>query len=374
MFTRQDLARLEQALGGMKVLSVYVDGSAADPALREARSRALLRLVAHERDARRGASREELEAFDACVRRLQASLASPAEAPSAPGWVGFFPARGDAHVEALPVRPPTMVAWDDGPRIAPYVRALKQHRPAIVVVVGAQAASIQVYVRGTLSVVEKLHVEPTHVAGTHTGRPPRMGFHPGAHGSTGADEHDRERHAAFERMRRQLVSQVEVLAGERAWILVGGSGPVPSTVIEALPARMRARARRIAGVDARTSQARLRAAVERAVSAATQEHDDARVLELLDARDAGGRGIAGAPDALGALRLHAVDCLLFTGAFLEREPARAESLVRLALAQGAEVEHVSGAAAERLDAAGGVAARLRFTPAPAETALAMANG
>jgi hypothetical protein len=40
--------------------------------------------------------------------------------------------------------------------------------------------------------------------------------------------------------------------------------------------------------------------------------------------------------------------------------AEAEELVRAAIDQGAMVEHVSGEAAERLDAHGGVAARLRY--------------
>jgi stalled ribosome rescue protein Dom34 len=201
-----------------------------------------------------------------------------------------------------------------------------------------------------------------------------MGFHNGTRGGTGADEYDRERRAAFERMRRELIARLEVLAGERAWVFVGGSGPIPATVIDALPARLRARARRISGVDGRMGRAALRAAVERTVAEASREQDEARVRELLEGRDAGRRGVTGAMAALGALQVHAVDSLLLTGDFIDREPERAESLVRQALAQGAEVEQVSGPAAERLDATGGVAAHLRFATASGGMALAAANG
>ena len=52
--------------------------------------------------------------------------------------------------------------------------------------------------------------------------------------------------------------------------------------------------------------------------------------------------------------------LLLSTRFTIDEPRGAEELTRLALAEGATVEIVSGAGADRLDRIGGVAATLRF--------------
>jgi hypothetical protein len=52
--------------------------------------------------------------------------------------------------------------------------------------------------------------------------------------------------------------------------------------------------------------------------------------------------------------------LYITHRYLEDHPAEAEAAVRSAIDQAASVEEVSGAAAEQLDAHGGMAARLRY--------------
>lgn len=377
MLTTQELARLEQARRGQKALSVYLDGAPADLPGQPPRRYELDQLVRRQRDALGDAPREERAAFEACVARLRdrlAALEGAEGAEGAPGWVGFFPAAGDDHVEALPARTPTLVAWGDGARIAPYVRALKQHRPAIVVTADARAATIRLYARGALEIVDRLHATPGHEGPPHMGYPPRAGFHTGTRGGTGADDEDRERRTAYARMRRELVHRVEALAGSRAWIFVAGTGRVVAGIIDALPERLRGRARRLAGVDAHAGEARLRLAAEQAASAASREHDLERVTALLEASMAGGRGVAGARATFAALRAWAVEGLYFSSTFLQRHPARAEALLRLALAQAADVEHVAGAAADRLDASGGVGAALRFQPARRGSAVVGVEG
>ena len=370
MLTKQELAHLADTLRGQKVLSVYLDGTPGSFPAQSTTPQELDGLLAREREALRDASHEEREAFDACVRSLHARLADHEESSGAPGWVGLFPVRGDAHVEKLPCRMPTLVAWAEGARIAPYVRALKQHRPAIVVTADSRGATIRVYVRGTLEIVETLHTAPIDERPPHMGYPPRAGFHTGTRGGTGADEEDHERRVAFERMRRDMIRQVDVLAGARAWIFVGGIAPIVAGIIDALPERLRARARRLTGLDVHSSEARIRAAAEHAASAASEEHDVELVVALLDASAAGTQGASGPRATIDALEACAVECLFFTSAFMLRHPTRTETLVRLALAQSADVEHVAGQAADRLDAAGGVGATLRFVPARRVSAVA----
>jgi len=68
-------------------------------------------------------------------------------------------------------------------------------------------------------------------------------------------------------------------------------------------------------------------------------------------------------DTLKALDLAQVRELFITQKFLENHAADANGAVRRAMDEGAVVEHVSGEAATRLDALGGMAARLRYAPA-----------
>jgi hypothetical protein len=64
-----------------------------------------------------------------------------------------------------------------------------------------------------------------------------------------------------------------------------------------------------------------------------------------------------------ALAGRAVQELFLSHRFLDEHADEADAMVRAALDQGAAVEEVSGAAAERLDHdGGGIAARLRFVP------------
>jgi hypothetical protein len=82
---------------------------------------------------------------------------------------------------------------------------------------------------------------------------------------------------------------------------------------------------------------------------------------LAEFAGAGGKGTVGVVPTLNALKEHSVQTLYFSRRLMETYPDLAESLVRLALQQGAEIEQLSGAAAEKLDSEyDGMAARLRF--------------
>jgi hypothetical protein len=71
----------------------------------------------------------------------------------------------------------------------------------------------------------------------------------------------------------------------------------------------------------------------------------------------------GSVDTQRALENGQVRDLYLTLAFIEAHAAAAESAARLAFERHALVEHVSGEAAERLDQAGGICARLRYATA-----------
>lgn len=373
MLTRNALAQLERSLRGTRVLSVYLDRSTQDFANRDAWRLTLDNLIDEQRDALGAhASHEERAAFDACVARLRERLAEPEPVAAPPGWVGLFPAAGEPYVEALPVQMPTLVAWGDGARVAPCIRALKQHIPAIVAIVDSREADLYVYARGTLERADRIRATVRGFDAAHMGNPPRQGFHTGTRGTAGADEAQTKRRAGTEALVRELVSQLEMLAGSRAWILVGGIPDVAAEVVNALPERLLQRARKLRGVDVHASVAEIEEAAEHVATAASRERDLAHVLDLIDREAASGRGVSGYQRTREALAEHAGDTLFMTGRFIGEHAAEAEELARLAFAEAADLEYVSAAAAERLDQAGGVGALLRFVPVRGQQPLAAA--
>lgn len=371
MFTRTELAQFARSSRGGKALSVYLDGTSRDPAQRTAWRRALTRTIAEMRDTLLDAPHAEREAFDRCVERMKESLAEYRGTLRARGWVGFFPAQGVAHTETLPVPLPTLVAWDHGIRVAPYLRALKQHQPAIVALVDARMARVYHYAFGALEEVETLrahaHMEPRE----HMEYPPRQGFHTGTRGSIGADEGARELCAAIADLLRELTDRLVTLAGSRGWILIGGIPAIVSDAVSLLPITVERQVHRLGRLDVHATHAQISEAAERGATEARRERDLALVADLLERHAAGGHGIAGLASTLEALHEHAVDSLYFTGNFLKAHPHDAELLVRIAFEQNVHPEYVSGSAAERLDtAAGGVGASLRFVPLRGQPPLA----
>lgn len=361
MLTRNALAQLERSLRATRVLSVYLDRTAPDPAERDQWRRQLDQLVMRVREELTG-THDEKEAFERCVDRLYRHVEGETMEPRSPGWYGFFPAEGASRTEAVPVQMPTLVAWGPGARIAPLIRVFKQEIPAVVAIATARDARMYVYARGALEAAGDIHAPRRSAPFYHMGDPPHGAFHPGTRGTPGADVGAAKDDAATEALVRNVVGELETIAGSRAWIIVDGSPEVAAAVMAALPDHLRRRARRLRGVDVHSTEAELRDAAEHEARAASRERDLELVLELLDRESSAGRGVSGRPGTSEALHEHAVDRLFLTGRFITEHAGEAEALVRLGLEQGADLEYVSAAAAARLDDAGGVGALLRFVP------------
>jgi stalled ribosome rescue protein Dom34 len=121
----------------------------------------------------------------------------------------------------------------------------------------------------------------------------------------------------------------------------------------------------IVPLDIHDNQARLAEIAREHVSRLRAEEDLKRVNEVLSASAAGGTGAVGLKEIDRALFNGQVHELFLTSSFVNERPEESEVAIRRAYDVSATVEHVSGDAAERLDAAGGIAARLRFTIQPA---------
>ena len=360
MLTYQELAALERTLRDERVLSVYVDGRVSDPAARDH----WRRRVDDELRALRtavGASRDERDALERAAAHLLERLPPDGGAVGAPGWVGFVTADGVAHGAALPVPMRPRAAWSVGPRVAPYLGALKQLLPVIVAVADSVRTRLYRYRGGTLETLDTVRTERHDRSPSHMGSMPRVGFHTGTRGAAGVDEAERRRLTALGHAASDVAERLVALAGADGWIVIGGTPEAARMVRRALPAALSPRVATPAALHDGASEAEVARAAEAGASALWEARTLAAVTDVLDRAGEAGRGVAGLEATRHALARRAVQTVLFTHAFLERDADAAEAVARDALAQHAAAEEVTGAAAERLDReGGGIAARLRY--------------
>lgn len=363
MLTYAELVELERSLRGERVLSVYVDGSAPDPAAKHAWRRVLDDAVRGIGRGLAGAPHDEREAFRRAASLLEAELAATSGALGAPGWAAFITAEGVRTAGPLPTHIPSLVRWERGARVAPYVRALEQQRPVVVAVVDTREARLYRYREGALEALDTLRAHAAVGPFDHMGDVPREHFHTGTRGSTGTDAAERELRVGTERMLAELAGRLTVLGGDDAWIVLGGTPQAAKAALATLPGAAAARATVLPSLGVWASEAEIRRLAAEGATVLREAREGAMLADLLERKGARGNGAVGASAVLHALDAGAVQELLLSTQFLERHAADAELAVRAALGQRSSVEVAGGAAAERLDReAGGIVARLRFVP------------
>jgi hypothetical protein len=339
MLTLHELQDAELARRATKVLSVYLDGSSPDALHRTAWRRDLDRMVEEVRHALRRATDDERDAFERCVDQLRDSLEGRPEELGTPGWVGFFTADGNPLVEELPVPMPKLVAWNDGMRIAPYLQALKQHRPVYVAIADLHRVRLYAYAERRLTRLMTLH-GPMHLAG-------------GEHGPI-------DPHTVTELMLQQAARRLAVLAHGDEWILVGGIPDAAIELLSLLPPRLRAHARRPAGLSGHPTTDEVCDTTAHVVTEAIRRRDIELLEAIVERQGPLGRGLLGLDRVREAMRAHAVLRIYLTGTFSRTHPAEVETLVREALATHVGIEFMCGVAASRLDELGaGVGALLK---------------
>jgi hypothetical protein len=369
MLTHVQLVALHRALSKKRVLSVYLDGSASDPAMQRSWR---VQLDHNLLDLRRwlaDSPHAEREEFDRCVRWLDGAVAGFIAGIGAPGWAAFITAEGVHEAQALPAPTPTLAVWSTGPSIAPYVRVLKEHRPVVVVVADARKASIYRYQSGKPDRVEVVRAHHVVDRPHHMGTPARQGFHTGTRGSAGRDAAQRSLLQGRTRMLTEAADRAQELAGSDGWILIGGIKRVAARLAERLETHAPHRVTQVSTLDVHATESDIADVAREAASELRDRVDDRRVAEILDLAGAQGLGAVGPADARLALERSCVRDLYVTHRYLEDHASDAEMAIRAALDQDAFVEEVSGPAAERLDRLGGMAAGLRFRPATNELSM-----
>lgn len=365
MLTQAQLAALLRSLDGKRVLTVYLDGTAADPAVQRSWRVQLEHSLDDLRTWLADSARDDRAEFERCAKLLDAQLGHFDANVGSPGWAAFITADRVHEAHHLPVPTPTLAVWSTGPCLSPYVRALKENRPVVVAVADARQAELYRYRLGTPDRVETIRAHHVVQETAHMGGSAREGFHVGTRGSTGRDAAQRSLLAGRDRMLTQAAARIADLAGADGWVVLGGIRRVATALAHELETRAPHRVLILPWLDVHSAVSEIAKAARTGASALRDASDGDRIAEIAGEAAAHGLGVAGSVDTRWALEQRSVRELYVTLRFLEEHGADAEDAVRAALGQDASVEEVSGDAARELDEAGGIAAALRFRPAPA---------
>lgn len=361
MLTREALIQLYRDHQSEMVLSIYIDGEANDPAQRNVWRRRLEQQLGEAERELAKAPADERSGFQEGAERLRGELGRfDAFIPSR-GWVGFATADGVIYAEAVAAPMPDLVRWERGLRVAPYIRGLKQTRPVIVVLVDRRRARVFEYRQGAVSELPGVLADTDVGDLTDLGVGKRGGTHSGVRGQTGTDAAQRYLHAGFDRMLKALMTQLDERVGPEGFLVVGGTPESVTALAQLAPPHLADRLLERPSLHVDMSAADVREAAEACASELTQRGQENLVSEVLDQARSGGRGCLGIEATERALREGRVDTLLLTRSFIRERPDFADHCVGAAFDQQADLEELSGTAAEALDQhGGGVGARLRF--------------
>jgi hypothetical protein len=300
----------------------------------------------------------DLAAFDGAATLVTSGLDAFGRVLPHDGWAGFATADGLFHSAVLPFAPPDLVRWRQGVYTSPYVRTFKSVRPVILVLLDRWHARVFEYRDGRLSQATELGADRSSVDEADVGTSNRASSTSGRRGRTRTDNTGQMLDEESKRLRRLLTQTVLDLAGDASGVGLAGTPRATAALRKDLEEKLSGRIVEIPEISFNSAEVEMAAAASRAASELTR----IRQAQLLEAcTQVPERGSTGWNRTYRALAAGAVDTLLVARGLIESTPDDAERLVRLALAQGAEVEEVGDELSTRLMAeAEGVAARLRF--------------
>lgn len=360
MLSYDEVVRLNQDLGDVDVLSVYLHADEADPAERRAWRIRLDGMMKALETSLADAPAETRRAVRAAAERVTGELEAHDGILPGRGWVAFSAADRLWYAGGLPAPVRDLVRWEKGVHVAPYLRALKQSRPVTTVVSDHRRARIFGYVHGELSEIRRIDADLPASDGSAAGSSSRAGARSGARGESRSDAAQRVENTATQRMLREVETVVSSAAGDGHLVVLGGNSDTTASILRALSERVKERTIELSGITADSPNAELRTAIESAASALSLRLQRALVDQVIDTTRSAGRASLGRERTERALEAGAVDTLLLTRSFVNGEPDVAEHLVDLSFDQGATVVEIGGDAAAELDREGGIGARLRY--------------
>jgi hypothetical protein len=364
MYFPADLLTFIRAHRNELTLSVYVEAAPHDPAARR-NWRVRLRQGLNElRVTLSAGPADELDAFERCAADVLERLPAGDTSPATHGWACFATASGDVFATGLPDATETNVSWGPGARVVPYLRHITVGH-ALVVRIDREHARIQRWHEGALDPLVVLEADTTHDVGTHMGDAPRQGFHGGTRGRTGADEDQRQKRDATERLLAEVRARVVALVDEHEPVLIGGAGVSSGHLLDLLPELVATRAVVVPALIMTLSDAAALPVIHDALIALDSTSRMRRVTELRELAHARGRAAVGFAPASAAADLGAIAELIFSERAWRQHPDEIEDLVRRALMEGANVTLAPSSPGMPSDVdTDGVIAGLRF-PLPA---------
>jgi hypothetical protein len=363
MLTRDQLAELYRGLQQERVLTVYVDGVGKDPARRRVWRRRLDQEFEREEHRLDFADSKDKEAFGAARERVLKELDGFESFLPRKGFVAFATPDGLHHFENLPVQVPTMVRWETGPRVAPYIRGLKQLRPMVTALVDGRRGRVFLYKEGEVTEVMDLRADTFLGDLSESASSGRASKHSGSRGETATDAAQKYLEVGAERMLREVKELVCELAGAEGFVLLGGDQEALARLRPLIPGSMDHRVLENASLWLEMSLAEVKAATAEGASELSKRRQDALLDQVLELAYARGNGCLGGENTVMALETGSVDILLLSRSFVTGSPDLADQCVGHAFRQNAEVRVLSGDPGGRLDeAGGGIGARLRYRP------------
>jgi len=361
MLTRDQLAELYHGLLQKKVLTVYVDGVGKDPAQRRVWRRRLEQELEREEHRLQRTDPQQLDDFKAAEARVLKELNGYQASLPAKSWVAFATADALPYAENLPVQVQTLARWEMGPRVAPYIRGLKQLRPMAIALVDSRRGRIFLYKEGQVQEVEDLRADTFLGDLLDPAAPQRTGRYSGSRGETATDAAQRYLEEGTARMLRRVREVCMDLAKPDGFLLIGGDQEALAALRSLLPKGMDTRVLENASLYVEMPIPEVKAAAAEGASALSKLRQITLLNQITEQAYSGGNGSLGAEETVRALREGRVDILALSRGFVEANPDLADQCVAEAFEQGAEVRVFSGDPAERLDQeGGGVGARLRY--------------
>jgi peptide subunit release factor 1 (eRF1) len=301
----------------------------------------------------------DLAAFDRATAFVAGVLDGFGRVLPQEGWTGFATADGVVHAEGLPFAPPDIVRWRQGIYTAPYVRALKSTRPVVMALLEGWRARLFEYLQGEMKPAQEMAADRFSVDVSDVHGSKRATSATGMRGETRTEYAQKILDEESKRLRKQVIETVMHMIGDNGGgVALCGTAKATAAVKKELEEKLPGRVVEISEPSFDSSETELAAGA----AAAASELTKARQTRLLETCwHVPDRGSLGWKRTYHALAAGAVDTLLVARSLIESTPDDAERLVRLALAQGADVEELGDDVGARLwQEAEGVAARLRY--------------
>ena len=361
MMTSDDLKNLYREHADTHLLSVYLDADQQDPAKRDLWRVRLKNQLSEERTRIEQEAPDQVSTFgDAADLLIKQLNTDPDSFLSGRGWVGFALPDKVLYAENLPTPMPTLVCWEKGIRVAPYLRTLKHNRPVLLALVDSREGRIYRFHRGHFEEVDTLSARE-FVGATDVGTRKRPTDRTGIRGRTTTDAADAVADAARERLIGSIRDAVESNWAQDALVIVGGIPKEVSRLARELDFVQEGRLAQAPELDKRMDRSELIAEVERLASTLSQGLHASLVAEALDRAGARTRGCAGEHDTERALREGRVQTLLVSQSLAEGDPDYADRLIGTGFGRsGADAHVVTGEAGEQLDEHDGLAALLHY--------------